>query len=77
MTENLDGLHTLANALLEYETLSGDDIDALLRGETITRIDPEEPRDQSGGASSPIPTTGVKDRGRDNPGFNPAPQPES
>jgi cell division protease FtsH len=77
LTDNLDGLHTLANGLLEYETLSGDEIDALLRGETITRVDPEEPRDQSGGASSPIPTSGAKDRGRDNPGFNPAPQPES
>jgi len=78
LTEKLDGLHTLANGLLEYETLSGDEIDALLRGETITRVDPEEPRDQSGGAnSSPIPTTGTKGRGRDNPGFDPAPQPES
>ena len=76
LTDNLDGLHTLAKGLLEYETLSGDDIDALLRGETIVRVDPEEPGDQSG-ASSPIPTTGTKDRGRDNPGFDPAPQPES
>ncbi len=78
LTENMGGLHTLANGLLEYETLSGDEIAALLRGETITRIDPEEPRDQSGGAnSSPIPTTGTKDRGRDMPGFDPTPQPES
>jgi cell division protease FtsH len=76
LTDNLDGLHTLAKGLLEYETLSGDDIDALLRGETIVRVDPEEPGDQRG-ASSPIPTTGTKDRGRDNPGFDPAPQPES
>ncbi len=78
LTDNLDGLHTLANGLLEYETLTGDEIAALLRGETITRVDPEESSDQGGGASSsPIPTTGTKDRGRDNPGFDPAPQPES
>ena len=76
LTDNLDGLHTLANALLEYETLSGKEIDALLRGETITRVDAEEPTD-SGGSSSPIPTTGTKDRGHTNPGFDPSPQPES
>ena len=76
LTDNLDGLHTLANALLEYETLNGKEIDALLRGETITRVDAEEPTD-SGGSSSPIPTTGAKDRGHTNPGFDPSPQPES
>ncbi len=76
LTENMDGLHIIANGLLEYETLSGEEINALLRGETITRIDPEEPVDR-GGASSPIPTTGTKDRGRPNPGFDPSPQPES
>ena len=36
LTENLDQLHTLAKGLLEYETLSGDEINALLRGEPIS-----------------------------------------
>jgi len=78
LTENLDDLHTLAKGLLEYETLTGDEIKALLRGETIVREDPDASDDVGGGAASPIPTTGAKDRGREAPGgFDPTPQPES
>ena len=78
LTENLDDLHKLANGLLEFETLTGDEIKALLRGETIVREDIETPSDQGGSAGSPIPTTGGKDRGREAPGgFDPTPQPEA
>ncbi len=41
ITENIDDLHTIAKALLEYELLSGDEIKALLRGEPIIRSEPE------------------------------------
>ena len=34
LSEQLDDLHALARALLEYETLSGDDAMRILRGET-------------------------------------------
>tara|TARA_R110001592_G_scaffold20926_20_gene84804 strand:- start:26850 stop:28754 length:1905 start_codon:yes stop_codon:yes gene_type:complete len=37
ITENIDDLHIIAKALLEYELLSGDEIKALLRGEAIIR----------------------------------------
>jgi len=37
LTERLDDLHKLAHALLEHETLSGDDINTLLGGGTIDR----------------------------------------
>ena len=37
LTENLDDLHTLAKALLEYELLSGDEIKDLLAGKPIIR----------------------------------------
>lgn len=43
ITENIDGLHIIAKALLEYELLSGDEIKALLRGEPIIRDDPDTP----------------------------------
>lgn len=61
ITENIDDLHTIAQALLEYELLSGDEIKALLRGEPILRDDPDDdhadtpPRSSvpSGGGSVP------------------------
>ena len=41
MTEKLEDLHTLAKALLEYETLSGDEIIAVLKGIPPRRDEPE------------------------------------
>lgn len=68
ITENIDDLHTIAKALLEYELLSGDEIKALLRGEAIIRYDSDDEQDTpprssvpSGGGSVPkgggVPTT--------------------
>jgi cell division protease FtsH len=37
LTEHVDQLHTLAGALLEYETLSGDEIKRLIAGEDLGR----------------------------------------
>lgn len=42
LTDNIDDLHKLAKALLEYELLSGDEIKALLRGEAIIRDDGDD-----------------------------------
>jgi cell division protease FtsH len=39
LTEKLDELHKLAGALLEYETLTGDEIKAAIKGEVIRRYD--------------------------------------
>ena len=61
LKDNIDDLHTLAKALLEYETLSGAEIDALLKGEPI-KVKPEKPDDNSKTPprrSSAVPTTGV------------------
>ena len=51
LSENMDDLHIVAKALLEYELLSGDEIKALLRGEAIIRHDESEAV-----ASSPRPS---------------------
>ena len=41
LTEKIEDLHTLAKALLEYETLSGDEIIAVLKGIKPRRDEPE------------------------------------
>ena len=61
LNKNIDDLHTLAKALLEYETLSGDEIDALLRGEPI-KVKPKKPDNTPKAPprrTSAVPTTGV------------------
>jgi cell division protease FtsH len=42
LTERIDDLHTLAKALLEYETLSGDEILDVLKGIPPVREEPED-----------------------------------
>ena len=53
LTENKEILHNLAKALLEYEILDGDQINKILKGETIDSIafanekhksEPKEPK---------------------------------
>jgi cell division protease FtsH len=44
LTERIDDLHTLAKALLEYETLSGDEITNVLKGVPPIRDEPEDKR---------------------------------
>jgi cell division protease FtsH len=78
LTEHIDDLHAVAKALLEYETLSGDEVKALLRGEPI-RVGGE---DSSGPVPprSSVPSSGAPargDSGRPRPGFEPEPQPGS
>ena len=54
LTENLDDLHKLAKALIEYELLSGDEIKDLLAGKPIIRdTDDDEPKDTKPKSSVP------------------------
>ncbi len=78
LSEHLDDLHAVANALLEYETLSGEDMLAILRGEAIHRDDFDGGPAEDAGHATSVPTTGRKTDGREGPGpISPEPQPET
>ena len=53
LDEHRNQLETLAQALLEYETLSGDEIKKLLAGETIDRGGTKGPVIPAAGSSIP------------------------
>jgi cell division protease FtsH len=57
LTEHLDDLHTVAKGLLEYETLTGDEIIALIKGIQPVRKPYEEPEPQRGAGPS-VPQAG-------------------
>ncbi|MCH7936056.1 MAG: ATP-dependent zinc metalloprotease FtsH [Proteobacteria bacterium] len=59
LTEHMDELHMLAKALLEYETLNGEEMLSLLKGEPINRPEPEEPEEPDGGSRSSVPSSGA------------------
>jgi cell division protease FtsH len=72
LTERLNDLNVLARGLLEYETLTGDEIIALLKGIAPVRTPYEEPEPQRGPGPS-VPQAG---RPRSGPGpLMPEPQP--
>jgi cell division protease FtsH len=73
LTEHHDGFVTLAEGLLEYETLSGDEIKALIKGEKPSR-DLGDDTPTSRGSS--VPKTGTKKDGQTETdgGFEPQPQ---
>jgi cell division protease FtsH len=70
LSTRTDDLHTIAKGLLEYETLTGDEIVALLKGIPPVRAPYEEPEPQRGSGPS-VPAAG-RPRG---PGILPEPQP--
>ena len=73
LQECRDDLEKVATALLEYETLSGEEVKALLRGEPVVRPDhDDEPKDTGRRAS--VPSSGKK---KDHPhgGLEAEPQP--
>ena len=53
LTENVEELHRLARGLLEHETLSGDEIRTVLRGEPVIRKVVDEPAPENRRASVP------------------------
>ena len=77
LSENRDDLEVIAQGLLEYETLSGNDVDALLRGEEIVRKD-DDYTTPVGGSKASVPSSAPakKDKGSSDIG-DIEPQPES
>ncbi len=79
ITEKRDKLDIIAKGLLEYETLTGDEIKALMRGETIHRASEDEEAAEAGAPQSSVPTTDEEKQaaGKDEPegGMEPTPQP--
>jgi cell division protease FtsH len=73
ITERRNDLEALAQGLLEYETLSGDEIIGLLEGRPPVR---ETPDDNPPPRGSPVPSAGVNPRPKSGPepGFEPQPQ---
>jgi cell division protease FtsH len=66
LTDHNDELVSLGEALLEYETLSGDEIKAVIKGETIVRGDDDA---SPSPAKSSVPSAG-------NIGITPDPKPQ-
>jgi len=67
LTKNMDQLETVAKGLLEYETLSGDEIASLINGNTLSKNKPGDETPKSGGGRrSSVPTGGEDNQsGRD------------
>ena len=71
LTDKNDDLHKLAKGLIEYETLTGEEITALLKDGVINRPDPEE-EIKNAGAS--VPKSGKASKPNLSPGLKPKPQ---
>jgi cell division protease FtsH len=72
LQEKLDSLHRLAEALLEFETLDGEQIDQAIRGDKVmsNRVSRSAPK-----SSTPPPAPATGESPRRSPGFNPIPEP--
>jgi cell division protease FtsH len=74
--ENIDDLHTIAQALIEYETLTGDEIRGLMDGQMPIRESESDVAPRSSG----VPSAGKlppRKRPDPEPGAEPEPQPGS
>ena len=58
LSEELDQLHSIANALLEYETLAGSEVEGLLEGKDIVRAVDSDGTNNGGVKTSSVPPAG-------------------
>jgi cell division protease FtsH len=73
LTENIEEVHRLARGLLEYETLSVEEIRTVLRGEPVIRKVVDEPAPEQRRAS--VPSAGRPTSAPPTGGLGPAPAP--
>ena len=69
--DNKDDFEAVAQALLEFETLTGDELRDLMNGKRPDRSDPDEPKTPRGSA---VPGTGRPKPNSPDEGMEPAPQ---
>jgi len=78
LVEHRGDLDAVAEALLEYETLSGAEVKALMAGNPIVRPDLDDEGPKPTGRRSSVPSSGHKPgKDKSGGGFEPEPQPES
>jgi cell division protease FtsH len=65
LTDNMAELHALALALIEYESLNGEEIPKVIKGEPLNRTTPEEEAEErrKHAKSGSVPTAGGIDLG--------------
>ena len=71
LSEKMDDLHLLAKALIEYETLTGEEIKELLEKRTFVKVDPEQTIKDAGAS---VPKSGKTSKPNLSPGLKPKPQ---
>jgi len=76
LDEHKGDLEIIAQGLLEYETLSREEIEALLRGEAIDKSDKPTSRPRPPGRRTSVPTTDGGDEEADSGGLGPEPEPQ-
>lgn len=64
LSEHMDALHAVAEALLAYETLSGEEVRAVLAGEPIARDERSDQSRPSKRGSVPVVGSGASPRRR-------------
>ncbi len=78
LDEHRDDLEIVAKGLLEYETLSRNEIEALLRGESIDKSDTKPTtRPRPPGRRTSVPTTDSGGEEADAGGLGPEPEPQT
>lgn len=64
LNEHMDALHAVAEALLTYETLSGDEVRTIFSGEEIIRNDSVNDEHSKGRTAIPLSGRGARPSGR-------------